>query len=115
MAISGKTISQTGPVVLDQNFTLPPNVVDVRYINESDMGGVSDTPVNDEEGTVIIVDGSEDDGGVTTPNVISAPTSMTILTQKVGIAPDGRFVVDVEIEVEDIPGVSTFEVRLTKA
>lgn len=115
MAISNRDIVEKQPVVLDPNFFLPPNVVDVRYINDQDTAGFygSDT-VDDSDETVLEDPIVDPDDGTTTPNVIDAPTTMTIISQTVRVNPDGAFVVDVVIEVEDIPGIANYDVRLTK-
>lgn len=46
---------------------------------------------------------------------LPTPQTLTIVSQTIRIAPDGSSLVDVVIEVEDIPGVSNYDVRVTKA
>jgi len=42
------------------------------------------------------------------------PQEFSILSQTIHMSPDGRQLVDVEIEVEDIPGIAQIDVRVTK-
>lgn len=126
MAISGNNVAQSSPTTLDPNFFLPPGVVDLRYINEEDVSdSMNDVSVDpsagdtlDEIGGAVIDVGDGEvlptDGQPTT-NYLQAPSTMSIVSQTVKVAPDGRFVVDVVIDVEDVPGAANYEVRLSKA
>ena len=128
MTISAKSVKTAPQVTLDPNFFLPPNVVDMRYADlevESDSATTRST----ETGEVINVDYQEVDyseiapnpddaagagNGTTSPTLIQPPDSVTVVSQTVRQTADGKFVVDVTLDVEDIPGVVQYDVRLTK-
>lgn len=121
MTISGKQVKQTQPVEIDPNFFLPPNVVDMRYV-DIDEEGNSSTTRSEDTGEIISVNydevdysefDSEPDTG-TVPPLLSPPDSVTLVSQQVRVTDDGRFVVDVILEVEDMPGVINFDVRTAK-
>ena len=100
---------------VDPNFSLPPGVSTVQY---------SDT---DDRTTVMVEDGDGDLITVIYDEVISSdipvfletavlqpPTYANVVTQTIYVAPDGRFAVDVTLDVEDIPGVQNYDVRVSK-
>lgn len=47
--------------------------------------------------------------------VLEPPSEFVILSQTVRTAPDGTQVVDVVIEIEDMPGAVDYQPRITKA
>ncbi|HEY6019984.1 MAG TPA: hypothetical protein VIY48_08795, partial [Candidatus Paceibacterota bacterium] len=51
--------------------------------------------------------------GNATPTLLP-PNNVSVVSQTVRVATDGRSVVDVVLEVDDIPGVIQFDVRLSK-
>ena len=123
--ISTANVIQTPPVVLNPQFFLPPDVIDVRV-------GDSAEPVEDDGITYddvidaddVLTDGSTPDVP-DTPNVptdddgegaevLPTPQWMNIIDQQVRIAPDGKAVVDVVIELEDVTGATEYDVRITK-
>jgi hypothetical protein len=114
MTDSIRNVANKQPVVLDPNFFLPPGVVDVRHVNDNETDGlypddVEETAVEGEDVTA-----PEDAPIDITSDVLQPPASITIVSQTVKVANDGKFAVDVVIEVEDLPGVNTYETRLTK-
>lgn len=128
--ISTANVIKTPEVVLNPVFFLPPDVVDVRVSDTSDPAeedGVTYDDVIDADD--VLTDGSstnEDDGVSDTPNiptdddgegaeVLPTPQWMQIIDQQVRIAPDGKAVVDVVIELEDVTGATEYDVRITKA
>lgn len=120
MTTSGKQVKQVQPVEIDPNFFLPPNVVDMRYadIDEADDSATT----RSDTGEVVSVNYDEvdysdlitDPGTGTVPPLLFPPDSVTLVSQQVRVTDDGRFVVDVILEVEDIPGVINFDVRTAK-
>lgn len=117
MADSIRNVVNSQPVVLDPNFFLPPGVVDARYINDEDTAGLydnNDPTGTDSDTTEVVDDSTTDTPIVETPNTIQPPANITIVSQTVRAVADGRYVVDVVIDVEDVPGISTYETRLTK-
>lgn len=128
--ISTANVIKTPEVVLNPVFFLPPDVVDVRVADTSDPAeedGVTYDDVIDADD--VLTDGSsdnQDDGVSDTPNiptdddgegaeVLPTPQWMQIIDQQVRIAPDGKAVVDVVIELEDVTGATEYDVRITKA
>lgn len=126
--ISTANVIKTPEVVLNPQFFVPPDVIDVRVADTSDPSqedGVTYDDVIDADD--VLVDGSDtDDGGIIdTPNVptdddgegaevLPTPQWMNIIDQQVRISPDGRAVVDVVIELEDVTGATEYDVRITK-
>jgi hypothetical protein len=113
MTDSTRNVVNKQPVVLDPNFFLPPGVVDVRHVNDTETDGLYSDESDDTiaEGDVespvdSVVDGNND--------VLQPPGEITIVSQTVKVADDGKFAVDVVIDVEEIPGVTNYETRLTK-
>ena len=47
--------------------------------------------------------------------VPAPPAAITVVSQTVKTSPDGRQVINVIIEVDDIPGVQNYDVRVTAA
>lgn len=127
-------IIQTPPVTLDPRLFVPDGVIDIGVKStEIDPDNPTANPLDDEEitengsGTDV---GTGDDGGdspVYTPptndvpaengesDALPVPQSINIVSQTIRIAPDGSSLVDVVIEIDDIPGVTNFDVRVTKA
>lgn len=124
--ISTANVIKTPEVVLNPVFFLPPDVIDVRVGDTSDPTEEDGVTYDDVvEADDVIVDGS-DDSVVDTPNIpidddgegaeaLPTPQWMTIIDQQVRIAPDGKAVVDVVIELEDVTGATEYDIRMTKA
>ena len=116
MADSTRNVVLKQPVVLDPNFFSPPGVVDVRYINDNETDGLY---TDDSEDTVVDGSDSESPDDLIVNNPVSIglqpPSNVTVVSQTVKVATDGRFVVDVVIDVEDMPGVNNYETRLSKS
>lgn len=107
------------PIEIDPNFFIPPNLVDLRYsdINEEDtslqrdddgeiVGTDYDVPAIYEEGEDLLPAGSS--------SLIAPPDNITFVSQQVRVAADGKFVVDLIIEVADEPGIIKYDVSLSK-
>lgn len=127
--IKTTNVIQAPEVVINPAFFLPPDVVDVRVGDTSDPteeDGVTYDDVIDADDVLTDDDGSStDDGDTGTPSVptdddgegaemLPTPQWMNIIDQQVRIAPDGKAVVDVVIELEDITGATEYDVRITK-
>ena len=81
-------------IELNPRFFVPPNVVDVRQENQTDYEYVYAT----DPGSIAI------DGPVLQfPNspVPNAPSTYTLISQKIRITADGNSVVDVELDFPD--------------
>jgi hypothetical protein len=123
--IKSGNVIKSPEIVLDPTFFLPPDVVDVRVGNANDPseddGATFDDVVDSDD--VLVTDEDlaggddsapiDDDGeGV---ELLPTPQWMNIIDQQVRIAPDGKAVVDVVIELEDVSGATEYDVRITKS
>ena len=79
-------------------FDIPPNVDEFVY---------DDNLPNDDDGEFVIRE-VESGGGSLVPEIIG------IVSQDVRVAANGTQVVDVIVEVTDIPGITNYEFRVTK-
>lgn len=124
--ISTANVIKTPEVVLHPTFFVPSDVVDVRVQDISDPSEEDGVTYDDVIDAVDVIDGSTDDSGISdTPNVstdddgegvevLPTPQWMSIVSQQVRISPDGKAVVDVVIELEDVTGATEYDVRITK-
>lgn len=127
-------IIRTPEVTLDPRLFIPDGVIDIGVKSTeidpdnptptADTGETSDdaTDSNSEVGTgdggeVVYEPPTNDDipteGGES--DMLPTPQFIEIVSQTIRIAPDGSSMVDVVINVEDIPGVTNYDVRVTKA
>jgi hypothetical protein len=101
------------PRYIDPNFPLPEGLIDVAYMPLPDL---SDEDLIEVEEIDLEQDFADDfvetlDEPDDAPDV---PESFTVVDQIVRFAPDGSQVVDVIIEVEDVEGITKYDVRKTK-
>lgn len=114
MADNDKT---TRGVTLDPNFFRPPNVIDLRYLDADDNKDFSESdsitavevslPIDTPMDTGPVNDGSSPD--------LPIPDGITFISQTVRNPSGGAYLVDVVIDIPDIPGVDGFEVSVAKA
>lgn len=102
---------------IDQNFGIPAGLDqtgtkasddannDVVFTDETNQIDIQ-TQTDEDDNSDLDEDGGDD--GSTPPN------SIQIVQQTVRTAPDGRQVVDIVIEVEDVPGALNYDIRVTK-
>ena len=102
-------------VVINPDFFLPPNVLDLRYLNTAEDGDSSSAdstadltlPLDEVVDDVPVGnDGSSPD--------LPIPDGITIVSQTVRSPAGGGYVIDVIIDIPDIPGVDGFEVSVAK-
>lgn len=127
-------IIRTPEVAIDPRLFIPDGVIDIGVKSSeidpdnptptADNGETSEDTVDSPTDTVGTGDGTD---VVYTPptndvpvesgelDMLPTPQSIVIVSQTIRIAPDGSSLVDVVIDVEDIPGVSNYDVRVTKA
>jgi hypothetical protein len=84
------------PGVEDIVIGLPPNYTDPDDVAQDNFAVEDDNVAEDDDAELPI------------------PTAFTVVSQQVRISPGGGQVVDLIIEVEDLPGVENYEVRKTK-
>lgn len=95
---------------IDPNFYVPDGLKNTTTVLNDDAG---DNPWDDENYDLQNdVDDLIDDDIIT--DRLPAPTSIQVLSQTIRTSSDGTQVVDIEIEVEDVPGAFNYEIRLTK-
>lgn len=101
------------PREIDPRFFLPPNVVDIGYVDTTDVS--SDEPNDIIEVDYEIVDESmvldPDNGG--SGDALEPPDSIVVVSQTARTT-SGGVVVDVVIDVEELAGITEFGVRVTK-
>lgn len=99
----------------DPNLAIPIGLVNTKVATapdvqteipepDADIDPQFDTLADDD--SELDIDSNED--------VLGAPASFEILSQTVRTGPDGKQVVDVVVDVEDIEGAENYEFRLTK-
>lgn len=123
--IKTTNIIQAPEVILNPVFFIPPDVIDVRVADTSDPMEEDGVSYDD----IIDIDDVLSDGDLATSSgpesiadedgeggeVLPTPQWMNIIEQQVRIAPDGKAVVDVVIELEDVSGTTEYDVRVTKS
>jgi hypothetical protein len=110
-------IIQTPEVTLDPRLFVPGDVIDMSVKSpEIDPDNPIDVPTEatGEEGDVIADAEGADNISNLENFTLPAPNSIVVAEQTIRFGPDGRAVVDVVIEVEDVPGISNYDVRTTK-
>lgn len=119
-------IIRTPEVTVDPRLFLPEGVIDMSLKSaeiepDSPVGVPLEDVLEDDNAVdpsdVVYDDGSApetDEGGQEEVDTLPTPQYILVLDQVVRFAPDGKALVDVTIEVEDIPGISNYEVRMTK-
>ena len=98
---------------IDDNFLIPDGLKDTGFAET-----VGDEFAVDPD-TIDIQFESIDDGDSELDedeigNDLETPENITVITQEVRTAPDGRQVVDIVLEVSDVPGAMKYDVRITK-
>lgn len=101
---------QRVPRYIDPNFPIPAGLVDAMYEpldDVSDEEQLGDELEDEDEFEFIdTLDEPDDAPGV--------PEQFTVISQTARFAPDGSRVVDIIVEVEDIIGITKYDVRKTK-
>jgi hypothetical protein len=100
--------------VIDPRFDIPEGLDSFVYDEptEAELAALEE----EDSDVITIYTGEPMDGDYEDVNHEAPPTPemFTIVSQKIKMSPDGRQLVDVEIETEDIPGVRQLDVRVTK-
>lgn len=103
--------------IIDPRFDVPEGLDSFVYEQSTNPDELNTAPVSDTD-VIEIYTGEpsveETDSDDYTHDAPPVPQEFTILSQTIHMSPDGRQLVDVEIEVEDIPGVIQIDVRVTK-
>lgn len=119
--IKDTSVIRTPETTVDPRLFLPPDVIDMSFKSiEIDPDNPISTPDLDEPGDETTGDGVVYDTFDTTEGVgtnndtLPTPQSLSIVQQTIKFAPDGRAYVDVIVEVEDVPGITNYELRINK-
>ena len=97
---SGNIVS-IPPTTIDPNFFLPPGVVEFRYAFNDN------TRMSEADPNAVVGAGEK--------IVLRPPNYITIVSQTVKQLAGGQTNVDVVIDTENVPGMSNYEVRISKA
>lgn len=107
---------------IDPRFFLPPGVVDLEY--RDGVEASSDTPDDASQNEIVvdpidIVDydeatGFDLDAPTSAEGTLPPPDFITLVSQTARVNSGGGTVVDVIIDVQNVPGAASFEVRVTK-
>lgn len=101
-------------VINPELFFVPDDVIDVR-------GGTGETnpdiPEQPEPDTIVYFDdvdfdAEEDASNPSDVSALQTPQWLTVVEQSVRIAPDGRSLVDITFEVEEVAGALDYELRV---
>lgn len=96
------------PTVIDPMFFIPDGVEDFVYSeNERNLESVPEEETGDDSFVT-------DEGGVNYFDGPDTPDILGVVSQTLRTTNTGAQVVDVVIEVEDIPGLSKYDYRVTK-
>ncbi len=100
--------------IIDPRFDIPEGLESFVY-DEPTEAQIAALESEDSD-VVTVYTGEPVDDDFEDVNHVAPPTpeTFTIVSQKIKMSPDGRQLVDVEIEVEDIPNVIQIDVRVTK-
>lgn len=113
-----------GQGILDPMFHIPEGLNEFTYINPDDylIDTVSDEESSSDPYAYEVTDDvdAEDDSFIVEDDIdyYERPASideLTVVQQIIRTQPDGSQVVDVIVEVEDIPGVSVYDFRVVPA
>lgn len=89
------------PTTVDPNFFLPPGVVEFTYAFNDD------TTMAESDPNLVV--------GEAEKVVLRPPNYIVIVSQTLRLMSSGQTNVDVVIDTEDVPGMSNYEVRISKA
>jgi hypothetical protein len=100
-------------------FFVPDDVIDVRPSTGEDYPDIPEEPTEVDPETGIDIEYVDPNDMVSDSNPdeyedLQTPQWLTVLSQTIRIAPDGRSVVDVILEVEEVMGAEEYELRVTK-
>lgn len=121
--IRDTNVIRTPEVTVDPRLFLPDGIIDMTTKSpEIDPDAPTAFPASTGEDLEIVdgeviydegTDTSTGEGGFEN-DTLPTPQYILVLNQVIRIAPDGKALVDVTIDVEDIPGITNYEVRVAK-
>lgn len=117
--IKDTNIVKTPEVVLNPVFFMPPDVVDIKVgYEDTTQENIANTTYSDiidgQDATDFDVTSGQSTDTTESGETPMPPQFMNVVEQTVRIAPDGKSVVDVVVEFEDLLGNNEYDVRITK-
>lgn len=106
-----KPVASRDKTVIDPAFYIPEGLEN-EFVYAENTNYVSDEELDVSEFTSDEFVGDEDD--FDNESTIPVPDAPVVILQTIRTAPGGTQVVDVIVEVEDIPGVEDFELHVSK-
>ena len=105
-------------IEVDPNFFVPPGVIGISQAESSgsqstygqDIIDVEDDGYFEEVDTLGPITDAGDGGN----EILGVPSNFSVFSQTVKILPDGTAMVDVILDIPDVPGANNYEVRITK-
>lgn len=102
-------------VDFDPSFDIPVELKNARIYRDPSMQVIdgADTDINIQDETLDEDDSQED---IEEPgDALDTPQSFVVISMTPRTSPEGNQVVDVVIDIEDVPGATDYEVRKTLA
>lgn len=99
----------------DPNLELPLELKNAKIVRSPDAESEvwdSDTEIDVQSETYDDDSSQQDDEDPA--DTLDTPSSFTIVSQQIRTGLDGTQVVDIVIEVEDVPGANSYNVRVSK-
>lgn len=110
----------TERIQVSQDFFLPEGLKDASYVDtQLDSDEIPDTNTFEDD-IVGDYDGEDSyekyliDANTNATEFLQVPKNLTILDQEVRMVTGGSQVVDVVVGFDDVPGATTYEMRITK-
>lgn len=113
-SISSGRIVKKPEIVVDPNFYVPPGITDVRTQTNEERGAIQPGSRGVEGGDGIDIEYTFDNPDLDPAGMLRPPAWMKVISQVVRQGPAGQQVVDVILEVEDVPGADDYQVRVSK-
>lgn len=118
--VSSREITQRGKNTVDPRFPIPLGLVDLAYEQDnrapfdSFQADAPETPIDSGVGVVVPNIQGNKQSGLAQAVAYQPPTNVSVLSQTVKILPDGSYIVDVLLDVTDVPGITEYDVRVSK-
>ena len=113
MSISGSSVTVQQDTTVDPRFPVPP-AINVIYTTREDIA-TDESDGLDEQVPVSVTIEDPYGSGTSGTTVLYPPNYITVVSQTVRVVSGGTQVVDVLLEVEDVQGAASFEVKVAKA
>ena len=95
---------------IDPNFFVPPNVIGLEQAEPIDYSTATDSAIYD----ITPTDGSIEITNPTSTSALQPPSTVTIYSQTISVGPDGMALVDVILDIVDVPGATSYDIRISQ-